>query len=183
MNLGPVIRARQRGAGRESMELYFDVNGTRLDLGATADPDRYKGAGFREASFLKRWRLGVPNGIKIWQVEDPRIHCFGEQIEIYPCRDSYLDPDRRWRTQCNLTIRHNRLIALEAEIIDGVYSAGNMFERFQEVGVEWWGRPHIEERRQFEWHQGPMVIAGSLDHRARHAVFRWEIQESKAEEA
>jgi len=165
------------------MEVYFNVNGTRLDLGAAIDSGKLKIAGFSEVSLLKRLRLRIPGGFKVWQAEDPRVHCFGEKIEIYPCRDSYLDPDRRWRTRCSITINQDRLVALEAEIIDGVYAAGNMFERFQEVSSECWGRPTIQERRQIEWRQGPVVITGTLDHQARHAVFSWTVQESRAEEA
>jgi|GEM_PF-2202021 len=165
------------------MDLSFDINGTRLDLGSAADPSAFKSAGFSELSLLKRLRLRLPGGVKIWQVENPRVLCFGEQVEIYPCLDSYLDPDRRWRTQCSLTINQDRLVGLEAEIIDGVYAAGNMFERFQEVSAEWWGRPTVQERRQFEWHQGPAVVTGTLDRQSRHAIFSWTVQESRAEEA
>lgn len=165
------------------MELYFNINGTRLDLGTVIDPGKLKIAGFSEVSLLKRLRLRIPGGVKVWQAADPRVHCFGEQIEIYPCRDSYLDPDRRWRTKCSITINQDRLVALEAEIIDGVYAAGNMFERFQEVSGEWWGRPTMQERRQFEWQHGPVVIAGTLDRQSCHAVFSWNIQESRVEEA
>lgn len=153
------------------MKLDIAVNGVELQPGQEIVEDDLQRAGMKR---LPGWRCllrRLPSGFRYWEATDPRIVCFAGQLDIFACRDSYLDEDRKWGTALMLSEHEGRLQWLNIRIIDGVYAAGNYYNSFYDSAAERFGQPGRNGRRQAAWQLDDLRIEANLSDDAKNAVF------------
>jgi hypothetical protein len=124
---------------------------------------------------IPRWRCflrRLPGGFRYWEASDPHIVCFDGKLDIFACRDSYLDPDRKWSTALMLRMRDSLVQELSIRIIDGVYAAGNYYSSFYDIITERIGKPLRNGRRQAAWETNRIQIEATLSPDALDALFR-----------
>jgi hypothetical protein len=156
-----------------TVDLQLDINGVRLRPGDAPDRETLRQAGLGKLPPWRRWMRRLPGGSRYWTADDPRVTCFDGSLEIYPCRDSYLDPDRRWGTRCLVRMDGETIQEVAIEVVEGVYAAGNLFDRFLENARKVLGEP-AASRRRATWQAREHRVAASLDREGVNAVFRWE---------
>jgi len=157
------------------VDLRIEVNGVGLSPGAVSVPTDLAAAGLERLAPWHRWLRHLPPHCQYWEAADPRVVCFDGEVEIYPCRHSYLDRDRQWGTGCLVRLHEGRVAGIEVRIIDGVYAASNLYARFLEAGVRWLGEPDRAESRLAEWSRGQVTVAAMLAEDAMSALFRVEL--------
>ncbi len=153
------------------MNLDVAVNGTALDPGARIAPDSLTAAGLARLTAWQRLIRRLGGDGQLWEAADPRIICFGGAVEIYPCRHGYLDPDRRWRTGCLVGVRNDRITTVRFRVIDGVYAASNLYERFTDAARERLGEPTENGRRHLGWRLPTAAITADIDRELLNATF------------
>lgn len=158
-----------------SVDLHLTVNSEPLELGGPVRPDNLGRAGLGKIPVWRRWLSRLPRGFGYWQAADPLVSCFGGEVDIYACRQDYLDEDRRWRTHCLVRSRGNRIVGVEIRIIEGVYAAGNLFDRFVDAGCDLVGEPDRRDDGFAEWRRDGLLIDAELAADLRNARFRLEI--------
>lgn len=156
------------------MPIAFDIDGLILTPGEEASHERLREAGFTGQSLLTRLFQRRSEPGRLWRARNPRVTVVDEAIEIYPCLDGYLDPDRRWQTACSVVEVEHRIARVTVEVLDGVYAAGNFFERFVEMATVQLGEPEKPARRQALWHLSDGVVRASYDRHGYNAVFSLE---------
>lgn len=154
------------------MSLEVLVNGAALAPGASIEPGALDAAGMVRVTVWRRLLRRLARRHRHWEAADPRITIFDGQVEIYPCRHGYLDPDRRWGTACLVSLEGARIAAVELRVIEGVYAASNLFDRFVEAATERIGPPQAEGRRQVRWRAPSGQITAELDPDLLNATFR-----------
>lgn len=157
------------------MELGFQVNGVRLDPGAATVDSHMREAGLCRLGLWQRLTHRVPRGATCWEAADPLVECFDGQLSIYPCLDGYLTPDRRWHTRCVVLADGPRLTGVEVQVIEGVYAAGNLYDRFLDIGVEHLGPPQDEGHGNSFWQHDGRLVTARYDRHLFNAVFRVEV--------
>jgi hypothetical protein len=156
------------------MDLPIVINGTDLRSGQVITPDELMRARLRR---LPRWRRiygRLPGGASYWIGKDPRIAFFDGSIEIYACRHSYLDIDRQWRTALLLSEREGHLEWLDVQIIDGVYAATNLYERFRDSAAIHLGNPDRDDENEVIWQRPTLHVRACLAPDLLHSSFRLE---------
>jgi hypothetical protein len=160
------------------VELDIAINGVVLRPGDRATADELARAGLVRLSawrhLLYRALRRLPAGGEYWLAADPHVVCFAGQVDIYACRDRYLDQDRRWGTELVLCARDGRIRWLDIRVLEGVYAAGNYYERFRDAVRERFGEPDRNGRRQTVWQRRPLQVAANLSADALDAVFHLE---------
>jgi hypothetical protein len=154
------------------VRLELTVNGTELHPGSDVADERLSAAGLGRVSAWRRLMLRLGGDCRYWEARDPRIGCFDGAVEIYPCRHGYLDPDRQWSTGCLIAKRKHRLTIVEFRVIEGVYAASNLFERFIDTANMRLGPPTRSARRRQAWDLPSLAITAELDRERLNATFR-----------
>lgn len=133
------------------MELELSINGVSLPAGRVLAVSDLQRAGLARVPRWRRLLRRLPPGCEYWEAADPHVACFGGLVEVFACRDGYLDPDRQWRTTLLLGRRADRLASLQIRVIDAVYAAGTFHERFVEAARDRLGEPASNGRRRCSW--------------------------------
>jgi hypothetical protein len=154
------------------MDMTITINGVALQPDQTLAAEALASAGLSRLSLLRARLRRLPGGFQYWEAANPRVSCFDGQVDIYACRDGYLDPDRRWKTSLLLCERQERLQWLELRVLEGVYAAGNYYDRFQETAGSKLGPPDRTQGRQVLWRSPPVEVSASLSTDAETAIFR-----------
>ncbi len=154
------------------MILEVQVNGTALAPGAAMDPEALAAAGLARLAAWRRLLRRLDRACGYWEAADPRVTVFGGQVEIYPCKHGFLDPDRRWGTGCLVTVRDARITGVELRVIEGVYAASNLFDRFVDAATERLGEPGATGRRHRQWRVPAGQLVAELDRSRLNATFR-----------
>jgi hypothetical protein len=152
----------------------FSINGITFDTGVAMSTDDLREAGFRRMPLWKRWIQRRPRHENIWHLANPRVQCFDGALEIYPCLDGYLDPDRRWETSCRIEVQDERIARIVIEVVDGVYAAGNFFERFLEAARSTFGEPATRHKREAGWDLPGRRVHARYDRHQYLAAFSLE---------
>lgn len=160
------------------MRVGFTVNGVELCPGTPLSEGALRGAGLGRLAPWRRLLRGLSLRHVFWEVGDPRVECFDGAVQVYPCRHGYLDPDRRWGTSCLVQVRGDALTAVEVRVIDGVYAAGNLYDRFVDVCREHLGEPRDEQRDVSRWALDSCVVFAGYQHHDHSAVFRIDAVEA-----
>ncbi|HOX27130.1 MAG TPA: hypothetical protein PLL30_15530 [Candidatus Krumholzibacteria bacterium] len=159
------------------MALQFTVNGVRIAPGEPAAEEDLARAGLSRLAQWHRLVRRLPNDCQYWEAADPRVSCFDDEVEIYPCRHSYLDADRQWGTGCLVRVCGGRVVGIEVRVIEGVYAAGNLFERFVDAGRQRLGDPDRGEGREYEWRRESVRVAAMLAAEGLTALFKVDLAE------
>lgn len=164
------------------MDMQITINSVALQPDQALAEDALIRAGLSRLSLLRMRLRRLPGGFQYWEAANPRVSCFDGQVDIYACRDGYLDPDRRWKTSLLLCERQGRLQWLELRVLEGVYAAGNYYDRFQETAGEKLGPPDRTQGRQVLWRSHPVEVSASLSADAETAIFRlvWQAGSDQA---
>lgn len=161
------------------MELGFRVNGVQLDPGAAALESQLREAGLCRLGLWHRLTHRIPRGAACWEAADPLVECFDGRLSIYPCLDGYLTPDRRWHTRCTAMASGQQLTGVEVQVLEGVYAAGNLYDRFLDAGVEQLGPPRDEGHGVTMWKHDGCLVTASYDRHLFNAVFRVEVDRGR----
>lgn len=156
------------------MDLPLVINGTALQSGQVITADKLVGARLRRVSTWRRLCRRLPADARYWAGKDPRVALFDGGIEIYACRHSYLNLDRQWRTALLLSERQGRLVWLDVQIIDGVYAATNLYERFLDAASAQLGHPDHNGDHEAVWQRPTLQVRASLAADLLHSSFRLE---------
>jgi len=156
------------------LDLGITINGVALTPGEAVTAATLSSAGLRKLPIWKRFQRKVEGGCSHWEARDPHVLCFGGAMEIYPCKHAYLDPDRRWRTTCEVVLRHERLESAEMRILEGTYAASNQFERFVDIASGQLGDPVQRLPLEVTWAAGGTRVVASIDRDLFNATFRIE---------
>jgi len=148
------------------------VNGEPIRPGGSVQVDSLRRAGLGKIPGWRRWLRRLPGGFGYWQAADPRVNCFDGGVEIYACRHDYLDHDRRWGTDCLVRLQGDRIVDLEFRIIEGVYAAGNLFDRFVDAGSGVLGEPDERDGGFAKWRHDDFHVEAELADDTRNARFR-----------
>ena len=157
------------------MDLGLTINDTALAPGGSIADDLLSAAGLGRMSAWRRVMLRLGSQQRYFEARDPRVACFDGEVEIYPCRHGYLDPDRRWGTSCLVGLRDQALSLVEFRVIEGVYAASNLYDRFVDSAGARLGAPTRDERRLHAWRLNGLAITAELDRERLNAVFRVEL--------
>jgi hypothetical protein len=160
------------------MTLEINVNGVAIVPGRELIAKEAENAGLRRASVLRRWAAALRQHDERWHVKDPQVRVFDDAVEIYPCKDAYLDPDRRWGTSCSVAVKDGIVRKVEIAVIDGKYAASNLFDRFVDGGYEILGDPQENRRGGVIWLQKGLKVLAALDRTAKNASFEVGVDES-----
>jgi hypothetical protein len=152
------------------VEVDLSVNGIVLCSGRELDGGDLKRAGLIRLPAWRRLLRRLPPGCEYWEASDPRVACFDGQVEIFACRDGYLDPDRQWRTALLLGQRAGRLVSAQIRVIDAVYAAGTFHERFIAVARDRLGEPARNGRRKCDWRLAGLHVSSELSGDALHTL-------------
>jgi hypothetical protein len=136
-------------------------------LGDPLRRDQLKRAHFKKAGFVTKLTNHTPILEKQFVARDCTVTCFGDEFVLYPCRDDYLDKDRKWKTSASLFYKNDRLYRIVIQVIDGHYAALNFVQSFQEACENNIGDPAQAEQRLLRWEDDSDFIACQLD-RARY---------------
>lgn len=164
-----------KGGVSVSFDPRFAINGVEIVPGRKARLDDLEKAGLGPASLWRRLRRRAGYRDGRWEAADARVVCFDGAVDIYPCRHSYLDRDRRWGTGCVVKLDEDTVRGLEIRVTEGVYAAGNLFDRFVDAVGRDLGEPDHRGRRTAEWRRDGMRIRARLDDEAMNAVFEVDV--------
>jgi hypothetical protein len=153
------------------MNRIFTIADLDLRAGQEFVAHQLRDAGFEPVSFWQKLMQRIPRHERRWRLENPRVSCLDEELEIYPCLDGYLDPDRRWQTECTLLVQEKRIERVVVEVIDGVYAAGNFFERFVKTATDKLGKPLAVDRTRARWQLAGAEIQALYDRHQYRAEF------------
>jgi hypothetical protein len=154
------------------VRLEVQINGTALAPGAAIDPAVLATAGLaRVAAWRCLWRR-LDRRFRHWEAADPHITAFDGQVELYPCKHGFLDPDRRWGTGCLVTVQDTRIATVELRVIEGVYAASNLYDRFVDAATARLGEPGTVGRRRRQWSLAAGQLVAELDRSRLNATFR-----------
>jgi hypothetical protein len=165
-----IIAQTRTTSTTDKMDLQLIINGIVFRLGDSENSEALTEAGFRRpnliARLLRRVRYRAPNC---------SLSCFDEAFDLYPCTDGYLDLDRQWRTEAELTYAEGRLVGIRFRVIEGRYAAPNYFDRFCELCVERFGDPDpaSDAHGALRWQENGKRLICSLDENAINAAFDW----------
>jgi hypothetical protein len=163
------------------VEVDLAVNGIVLRSGRDLDVRDLRRAGLIRVPAWRRLLRRLPPGCEYWEASDPRVACFDGQVEIFACRDGYLDPDRQWRTALLLGRRAGRLASAQIRVIDAVYAAGTFHERFIAAARDRLGEPTRNGRRKCDWRFAGLHVSSELSGDALHTLMSLAWHEAGAE--
>jgi len=156
---------------RVVMGLNFLVNGVTLRPGEAASADELRRAGLSPVSPLQRLVRRLPGRYDYWEADDPHVECFDGEVSIYPCRHGYLDRDRRWGTSCLVRTQGHDLAGIEVRVLDGVYAAVNLYDRFTDAVREMLGSPHDEAKGTALWQGNGLRVSARYQPDSHNAIF------------
>jgi len=148
-------------------------------LGADIGAD-LAAAGFQRRGLLSRLLRKKPRGGTVFEAEDCTATCFDSGFELYPCTDSYLTPDRRWRTAANVLVVDELVVSAELLIIDARYAASEFVSRFREACNGSMGEPHAADRYIARWQNSGTAVTSLLRPDAKNACFVFEAEPTAA---
>ncbi len=156
------------------MDLAIATQGMVLRPGQAVTSDILARAGLVRVPGWRCLLRRLPAGLRYWEAADPRLSCFDGELDIFACRDSYLDWDRKWGTALLLGERDDRIQWLDIRILEGVYAAGNYYDRFLDSANRRFGRPERNGRRQTIWQTDLLRVEATLSADGLNAVFHVE---------
>lgn len=174
----PAGRGPKPGAAR--LALDFVINGVALRPDRTTAGGDLSRAGLARLAGWRRLLRRLPAGCRYWRAADPHVVCFDGQLDIFACRDRYLDLDRQWGTELLLAERDATLQWLDIRIVDGLYAAGNYYDRFLEAIGQRLGQPSRNGRRHTLWRTADLQVEARLSADALDARFRLDWQAAAA---
>lgn len=157
------------------MDLSFLVNGVTLQPGTTTPDNVLRQAGLTPMNTWQRLVRRLPASSGYWEADDPHVECFGGEVSIYPCRHGYLDRDRRWGTSCQIRTNGSDLTGIEVRVLDGVYAASNLYDRFIDAVREQFGEPQDEDRGTSLWRRNGIQVRAEYQQRDHNAIFNVEL--------
>lgn len=161
-----------------AMNLALKINEVAFDLGDPEDDGALTHAAARRLGLWHRIVRRAPRGRTIYRAANCALDYFGAAFQLRPCTDSYLDRDRQWRTEAELTYARAELVAVRFRVIEGRYAAPNYLSRFDDLCREKFGDSVQNGAEWQEWRDAEHYLACRLEPAGPHAEFHWSYRAS-----
>lgn len=151
--------------------MIIRINDTPLEVGAPLPANAHARAGLRHPPLWRRLgRRGPLRGGRL-DADNCTLDAFDGGFRLYPCVDSYLDEDRRWRTGVSVFVENGVVRTVMVRVVEARYAAVEFAVRFQEACTALWGEGHAVDRYTRRWRNGRTTCLSCVEPDRRHATF------------